>query len=612
MIKTQTCGKSVRSIKLQTRFVLRRLIAIASLALLAACEHPLEIVGQGDILSASGTRNCSAEQRACSNLVIGAYSESYIALPRDGWRFSGWQGCGGESGTCEVNVAADIVNQHWGTTVAPLVALFEPLDQIEVTAGPSQTVVEGSAVYLSGSVSYAGQSTASLSYQWQQLSGPSVSIQQADELVAHFNAPAVNENQVLGFLLSVSGPGIAPTYGLVAVTVQPALAGSTVRDAFNINSLDLYTIEQVSGNALTAEVDWLSDWKLLRIRTGDDTGVVIKRFVPASDTGVFQLDVLPTNSYPVGGRIVLQLMQDAYNYYEIQNSDKYGPGSLKKYVAGQLVDSTPLPLEYFQGAEFDINMYFSPSLFTVTGMMRAVHLNSNTSPISVNTINIVFHQQDAYIDDFYFSSADIPYIVAVGDSITWGEGDESLLDGIGFVPMLEQNLLTSTWINHLVFNESIPGRRASHGVALIPEIMQRHPAADTILLQYGSNDALYSVPSGLGLSSGDPGYSGSYKDSMQSIISYIQFFGKQLFVAKAPAMSAQWTSYNPVLFEYSQVIDELLAENNINGSHPDFYCYFSLYPEQLPDSIHPNAQGHSAMAAIWRNILLGQSSTCLP
>jgi hypothetical protein len=49
-----------------------------------ACSHPLEPRGNGDILSASGTRNCYLEdfqagKKNCTeNLVIGAYNETGV------------------------------------------------------------------------------------------------------------------------------------------------------------------------------------------------------------------------------------------------------------------------------------------------------------------------------------------------------------------------------------------------------------------------------------------------------------------------------------------------------------------------------------------------------
>ena len=57
----------------------RAIFALGAVILVATCSHPLVIKGDGDILSASGTRNCYLENfqagsESCTiNLVVGAY-----------------------------------------------------------------------------------------------------------------------------------------------------------------------------------------------------------------------------------------------------------------------------------------------------------------------------------------------------------------------------------------------------------------------------------------------------------------------------------------------------------------------------------------------------------
>jgi hypothetical protein len=99
--------------------------------LIAACSHPIEIIGDGDVTSASGTRYCYLEDykagkdNCAENFVTGAYEETYYATPRDGWMFTGWEGCLNiVSGSCSFNVPADAVIQFWGKTAPPLKAIF--------------------------------------------------------------------------------------------------------------------------------------------------------------------------------------------------------------------------------------------------------------------------------------------------------------------------------------------------------------------------------------------------------------------------------------------------------------------------------------------------------
>ena len=67
-----------------------------ALLFIQACSHPIEIEGQGDVMSASGTRTCTlsnfqAADAVCSkNYVLGAYQETYTPTPKPGWKFNHW------------------------------------------------------------------------------------------------------------------------------------------------------------------------------------------------------------------------------------------------------------------------------------------------------------------------------------------------------------------------------------------------------------------------------------------------------------------------------------------------------------------------------------------
>jgi Protein of unknown function (DUF1566) len=110
------------------------LSTIAALLVLQACSHPLEIVGEGDVTSASGDRNCSLEQftaedTVCSkNYVIGEYQETYYAAPRAGWVFDRWvtycPSATPPNYACSFNISAATVRQFWGQTMPPLTAVF--------------------------------------------------------------------------------------------------------------------------------------------------------------------------------------------------------------------------------------------------------------------------------------------------------------------------------------------------------------------------------------------------------------------------------------------------------------------------------------------------------
>ncbi len=112
-------------------------IAVFCIFVLCACSHPIEIVGDGDVLSATGTRNCYLEDYAAGrdscarNLVVEGYFETYYAMPRRGWKFTSWGNyCEGSgSAECSFKLGAVTVMQHWGASVPPLIAVFSPISQ---------------------------------------------------------------------------------------------------------------------------------------------------------------------------------------------------------------------------------------------------------------------------------------------------------------------------------------------------------------------------------------------------------------------------------------------------------------------------------------------------
>jgi hypothetical protein len=124
--------------------------ALLLVAVLAACKHPLEIVGEGDIVDLNGSgRGCNLEQfqaadPACTdNEVLGDYDVNLAAIPRPGWRFVRWDGaCGPHSvaPNCAVTTAAAWV--AWWDNILPdtpapaSVAVFERTDDLAELVRP--------------------------------------------------------------------------------------------------------------------------------------------------------------------------------------------------------------------------------------------------------------------------------------------------------------------------------------------------------------------------------------------------------------------------------------------------------------------------------------------
>ncbi|MCB1688735.1 MAG: hypothetical protein KDI33_09630 [Halioglobus sp.] len=106
----------------------RNLPVLAFVLMLVACSHPLEIVGSGDIVaSGTGGSSCDYESAPCPNLVVGAYSTTYTAVPREDYGFLGWYGCPAPQGNqCSFAIKAPTVYKFWGQTALPLRAIFSP------------------------------------------------------------------------------------------------------------------------------------------------------------------------------------------------------------------------------------------------------------------------------------------------------------------------------------------------------------------------------------------------------------------------------------------------------------------------------------------------------
>lgn len=128
----------------QTFFRILTLLVLAGT--IAACKHPLVIVGEGDIVDRNGSSyGCSLEQFnagdiACAeNDVQGDYFVNYQAVPRAGWEFVEWEGsCGHLSVApdCRFDVPGVWV-AFWDTDVGvpipPLTAVFQEIQALDIS-----------------------------------------------------------------------------------------------------------------------------------------------------------------------------------------------------------------------------------------------------------------------------------------------------------------------------------------------------------------------------------------------------------------------------------------------------------------------------------------------
>ena len=94
----------------------------------------------------------------------------------------------------------------------------------QVSAGSAQTVSSGATVQLSASATDAEFNV--LAYQWQQLSGPAVSLSEPEALTTRFTAPSVSTDTQLQFRFTADD-GISQSSAEVSITVRATAGGGS-------------------------------------------------------------------------------------------------------------------------------------------------------------------------------------------------------------------------------------------------------------------------------------------------------------------------------------------------------------------------------------------------
>jgi lysophospholipase L1-like esterase len=192
------------------------------------------------------------------------------------------------------------------------------------------------------------------------------------------------------------------------------------------------------------------------------------------------------------------------------------------------------------------------------------------------------------------------YWIAIGDSITAGA------PGVNFESRLGELLTAAKGHPVVVANLGLPGATAAAGAEKIAFALSTFPWARYYLILFGSNDAFLPrpVPSGKGTREGEPGYAGSYKESLRKVIVGLRAEGKVPCLAKVPFAVLPSVDATRIR-EYNDVIDELVSEEHLPFPAPDFFSYFQAHPSELSDGLHPNRAGYDAMAELWLGVLTG-------
>ncbi|MEM8500465.1 MAG: S8 family serine peptidase [Pseudomonadota bacterium] len=209
------------------------LVIVVSLCFLGACTHGVDIVGEGDVRSSSGTRDCLKIDAPCSFEVSTDYLETYTALPAAGHTFKEWRNCGNYSlATCRFTVPETIVRQFAGQTMPSVVAVFEPISAaFEFSGIPTQSGVTSVSI-VTGS--------AEPDLQWQVVSQPADSSLDLD---------LSNGNKTVSFVADEPGE-----YEIRVVQVSSNTDEST---AFTVLEEFAFDPAKIDGNDGTLPMDRL-------------------------------------------------------------------------------------------------------------------------------------------------------------------------------------------------------------------------------------------------------------------------------------------------------------------------------------------------------------------
>jgi lysophospholipase L1-like esterase len=256
------------------------------------------------------------------------------------------------------------------------------------------------------------------------------------------------------------------------------------------------------------------------------------------------------------------------------------------------------------------------------------------APYSVNAtgLSAAEHVVEAYLVDGSGNAVNSPgtydrstqvgrgdTYVAIGDGITYGLGDDRGIDDNsadgrnllgGFESVLADELRAKRGYPVAVVNQGVIGGSAFSGAASINQVLQNYPEAGYFMLMFGHNDFSAGRPSGLGLHPGNPGYTGSFKDYMQRMITAIRAVGKVPLISKHTPVNPFDGEVDLAMREYNLVIDELTADGNngITVPSPDIYNFFFVNESAAPGAFYstptePSGLGYRAIADLWRKAI---------
>ena len=358
-------------------------------------------------VGASGTPPLSYQWRENSVDIAGATGSSYTtpatSLADNGKTFD-----------CVVTNSVDSVISNAATLTVTATAVGPSI----ITQPTSQSVTEGQTAMFSVGAS----GTPPLSYQWRENS-----VDIAGATGSSYTTPATllaDNGKTFDCVVTNSVDSVISNAATLTVT-ESGGGGEAFSDDFSTDTTGGYTVTNTWTQGGTGSFVYDSTGQRAMMITGDDISLKISKSLPLSDTGAFSIDFLPTQKYPLGGTFYIRLIQDQNNYYELKNTDGYGPKEFTKHVSGSVADTASFTYEYAQNNNYTITITFSPSQTTVSAFGENLVINTDSSGITVNSFEVEITQQDAYFDNIYYDSNSI----SVGPSIITQPTNQSVTEG---------------------------------------------------------------------------------------------------------------------------------------------------------------------------------------
>ncbi|GAC20474.1 BspA family leucine-rich repeat surface protein [Paraglaciecola arctica] len=213
---------------------------------------------------------------------------SFTISPDDNYVVDSVIGCNGSlSGTTYTTGAL--------SSACSITANFVYVNQAPiVNAGDDQSVDEQTAVTLSGSATDSDGSI--VSYQWSQTSGTNVVLNNTENPIATFTAPALTEATILNFELTITDNAGAKVTDSVTVTVTPVIGGVAqlgLISGGSVRLLDAESFELIAETTTSSNLDNYgyfsfsglsiddNDFYVLEVSNGvdtdpDDDGVIVE------------------------------------------------------------------------------------------------------------------------------------------------------------------------------------------------------------------------------------------------------------------------------------------------------------------------------------------------